>query len=287
MTYQTLQEEWRGLLERRPTFRASLAPYARILETWVAWPGDRVDPLRWTAGECQDRWRRGVPLLAETAAALPREEMEDLLSGVMEVLAAMGEETEALRRFAEAWDRGEIAPADLFPGPGRVGTSAVQQRTGLSQEALAFLAYGSLRPILEAFFAECGQHLTEGAWDLGVCPLCGAPPGYVDLLETGQRRLACHVCGAGWVFSRLRCPYCGNRNVSDLVRLQAEEADEGYLIEACKACQGYLKGLDRRVRWNAGSALVEDWGSPHLDLIAHGDGYWRAIPTLIELQRSE
>src|SRR2546425_1297938 len=30
-----------------------------------------------------------------------------------------------------------------------------------------------------------------------------------SLTDTGQRRLACHVCGGGWVFPRLRCPFCG------------------------------------------------------------------------------
>lgn len=47
--------------------------------------------------------------------------------------------------------------------------------------------------------------------------------------------------------------------------------------------EGYLKELDRRVRWNAGSALIEDWSSPHLDLTAHRTGYWRPIPTLVEV----
>ena len=44
-----------------------------------------------------------------------------------------------------------------------------------------------------------------------------------------------------------------------------------------------MKELDRRLRWNAGAALVEDWGSPHLDLIARRQEYWRPIPTLIQL----
>ena len=59
--------------------------------------------------------------------------------------------------------------------------------------------------------------------------------------------------------------------------------DEGYFIEACRACHGYLKGVDRRQRWNAGSPLVEDWGSPHLDLHAAREGYWRSTPSLAHL----
>src|SRR5439155_550529 len=81
------------------------------------------------------------------------------------------------------------------------------------------------------------------------------PPGFADLLEDGRRRLACHLCDTSWTFGRLACPLCGNRTSTDLVRLLAEGADEGYVIAACRARRGYVKELDRRLRWNAGSAL--------------------------------
>ena len=65
--------------------------------------------------------------------------------------------------------------------------------------------------------------------------------------------------------------------------LAPEEREEGYAIAACRRCKGYLKELDRRVRRNGSSALVEDWGSPHLDLVARRAGYWRPLPTLLEV----
>src|SRR3989442_15075750 len=37
------------------------------------------------------------------------------------------------------------------------------------------------------------DHLADGVWQLGVCPFCGAPPGFSDVVEDGRRRLACHV----------------------------------------------------------------------------------------------
>ncbi len=188
-----------------------------------------------------------------------------------------------LREFAEAWDRGVIVPAGLFPARGRMGATAIEEASGLPAEIVAFLASGCLRPPLEHYFAGCRAHLDEHVWKLGVCPFCGGPAGFSDVLETGHRRLACHLCGGGWTFERVRCPFCGNERSHDLVRLEAEERDQGYVIHACRECQGYLKELDRRVRWNAQSALVEDWGSPHLDLIARRAGYWRPLPTLLML----
>lgn len=286
MGYTHLLEEWNALLERRPTFRLPLAHYEPILATWARWPQDLPAPLGWSEAECRERWERGVPLLAEALPVMSREELEESLRPVIEIVETLAADEEAaLQRFAEAWDQGEVAIADLFPEQGRIGSTSLQERTGLSQEGLAFLACASLRPILEQHFAECRRHLTSRAWDLGVCPFCGSPPAFADLLEDGQRRLACHLCGAGWNFSRLRCPYCGSQNAKDLVRLLAENEEEGYAIFACKACNGYLKELDRRLRWNVGSALVEDWGTPHLDLIAIRSGYWRAVPTLIQLQK--
>jgi FdhE protein len=180
-----------------------------------------------------------------------------------------------------------VAPAALFPGPGRLASIELQTATGLSQASLGFLAYASLRPIFEAYFVRCGPYVGAGTWELSVCPLCGAPPGFADIGEGGQRLLACHACGSRWPFSRLTCPHCGSRRPEEVSRLQAEDKDEGYVIAACASCHGYLKELDRRLRFNAGSALVEDWGSPHLDLVAQRKAYWRAVPTLVQLRGAD
>jgi formate dehydrogenase formation protein len=278
-----LLEEWADLLERRPTFREPLGPYRALLEAWGRWSHDGLPALRWSADECEERWRRGVPLLSEALPSIPQESLEDLVGTSLELLSGLRGHDEVVRRFVQAWDSGEVSTSSLFPAKGRIGAPSLEEGLGLSQEFLGFLACATLRPVLEMYFTECRAWVTEGGWSLGVCPLCGAPPGFGDLTENGQRRLACHVCGGGWVFSRLRCPFCGNQVAKDLVRLAAEEREEGYFISACKQCHAYVKELDRRVRWNAQSALVEDWGSPHLDLVATRAGYWRPVPTLLQL----
>lgn len=283
MSYTELLAEWSDLLERRATFREALGHYAGILTAWSRWPSHRIAPLRWSVDECRERWRRGVPLLAETTPGIPSDDLDDLLSPALEFLTAAGHDVGALRRFAEAWDDGAVEPAAFLPERGRLGSLTLEERFGLAQPCVGFLAYVTMRPILDAYFAECRPHFTEPVWSLGVCPFCGAPPGFADLVEDGRRRLSCHFCGAGWTFSRMQCPHCGSQNATDMVRYQAENKEEGYHLTACGACHGYLKELDRRVRWNAGSALIEDWGSPHFDLTAHRKGYWRPIPTLVEV----
>lgn len=276
-----LRADWRALLDRRPSLAGTLSVYDGVLERWAhAAPG--VAPLRWTAAECREQWGRRVPLLADAPVLLPKDDVEALLAPALDLLASVGNaERPAVQRFAEAWDAGEIGPASLFPVPGRVG--ALGASIGLPPDTIAFLACASLRPSLDALFIDCRPWLADGDWGLGVCPFCGGPPGFADVTEDGERRLACHLCGGGWVVPRLRCPLCGNDSTRDLARLEPEGKEEGYVLSTCRQCRAYVKELDRRVRWNGGRALVEDWGSPHLDLIAHREGYWRPCTPLIPL----
>lgn len=224
-----------------------------------------------------------MPLVVEAPPVLEAPACEAVLAPVMDALAASCPATApSLQRFAEGWDRGAIVPLMLLPAKGRMGT--VPEDVWFDPPLAAFLAMVVLRPVLGDHFAGCRAHADalEG-WTLGTCPFCGSPPAFADLTEDGRRRLACHLCGGEWVFSRLRCPLCGTGEARDQVRLQAEREEEGYAVAACQACRGYVKELDRRVRWNGRSAVVEDWGSPHLDLVARRAGFWRPIPSLIDL----
>ncbi|OGL16656.1 MAG: hypothetical protein A3F92_02465 [Candidatus Rokubacteria bacterium RIFCSPLOWO2_12_FULL_71_22] len=279
-----LGSEWADLLSRRPEFRATLAAYGDLIDRWTGWEPTRSLGRAWTADECTGRWQRGVPLLVEAPPAIPAADVEDLLAAAMGHLASVDADLgPGLHRLAEAWDRGSIGAPSFFPGPGGVGSPDLGGAIGLPSGAVEFLACASLRPALEAYFTPCRAHLDDFVWNLGVCPFCGAPPGFSDVSEDGRRRLACHLCGGGWLFSRTRCPFCGTERTEDLVRLEPEARDQGHLVIGCGGCGLYLKELDRRVRWNGQSALVEDWGSPHFDLVARRAGYRRPFPPLTEL----
>jgi formate dehydrogenase formation protein len=261
----------------------ALALWTSVLDGWRDWRDPGVEALQWSVEECRERWERGVPLLAESALVVAPESLEDLVGPLMERLAAAGPgDAEALARFAEAWDAGRIGPAALFPASGKDAAAALQEETGLPAHLVGFLAHAGARPPLEAFFS-LARALPDGAWEAGVCPWCGGLPSYGDLMEDGRRRLSCHLCGGAWTAARLRCPFCRAWQSGDMVRLVGGGAEEGYFIEACLSCRGYLKGVDRRERWNAASPLVEDWSSPHLDYYAAREGYWRATPSLSQL----
>jgi FdhE protein len=280
-----LREAWEDVLRRRPTFRETLAVYDPIVEGWAAWQLPRRLEFTPSPGACRASWEGGRPLADAAAHALRAEDVEDLLADAMEVLARLQPGSgPALQRLAEAWDAGTVSLAALLPERGRIGSGAAEQASGLAAEAVAFLAVAALRPALETLFAPLREHLTESSWSLGVCPFCGGPPSFTDVIEDGRRRLACNLCGGAWIFAKLRCPFCGVDGAQHLVRLAPDEArEEGYVVSACRECRAYLKEIDRRTRWNGGPPLVEDWGSPHFDLIARRQGYWRPDPAPVLL----
>lgn len=281
--YASLCAEWDEMLGRRAALGTSLTLWTVVLQGWRDWDDRAVVPLTWTAEECRQRWGRGVPLLADAAPSIAPESIEDLLGPLMERLAVVRHgAAAALGRFAMAWDEGLVSPASLMPTSGKGGVVSLRDELDLPAYLTGFLAHAGLRPALEAWFSRV-RSLPEGGWDRGCCPWCGGMPSYGDLMEDGRRRLSCHLCGGAWPAARLRCPFCDVRQSKDMVRLVAEGAEQGYFIEACRACLGYLKGLDRRERWNGASPLVEDWASPHLDWYAAREGYRRATPSLAQL----
>jgi len=282
-----LRDAWRDLLVRRSALASSLAPYGELLERWSDWNPPRR-ALTWSAQRCRESWARGLPVAAEAPPPLDRDAVEALLGAAMEDVAALDPARgPALQRLAGAWDAGALGAEALLPRREGIGDGRAEAASGLDAAAATFLAYAAVRPALEAWIAPVRSHFEGVDWGRGVCPFCGAPPGFIDVVEGGHRRLACHFCGGAWGFAKLRCPLCGVESTKDLCRLQAEAGDAGYVISGCRACGAYLKELDRRERWNGGPPLLEDWASPHLDVVARREGFTKPVPALLDLAPSE
>jgi FdhE protein len=277
-----LRPAWTEILARRRDLAPTLTPYAEILE---AWAGTTHSPARtWSAAECDDGWQRGVPLAITTPPPIAPADIEELLGGVMEQVAALDPlRAPALQRLAAAWDAGAVTPASLLPAREGIGDGTAEAASGLDAPSVAVLACVALRPSLESWLRPARDRLAGAEWGRGVCPFCGAPPGFIDVVEGGHRHLACHFCGGAWGFAKLRCPLCGVEGTDALYRLKAEGTDEGYVVSGCRRCRGYLKELDRRERWNGGPPLLEDWSTPHLDVVARREGYRKPIPSLVDL----
>lgn len=271
------------MLERRAEWRELLGVWTRVLDAWVAWRPGALRPLDWEEAWCRQRWQRGVPLLLEADLELPPEAVEELIGPVIEPLALCGaDEEQALRAFVRQWDEGGAGPADLLPLLGKGGSLGLAQARGVRVPLAAFLAHAGLRPPLETYFSRV-RALPARLWSADMCPWCGGPPGFVEVLTDGRRRLCCHLCGGAWTPVGPRCPGCGGEEGGTLERIDGDVGEPGDFLEGCQLCHGYLKGVDRRQRPTALSALVEDWGSPHLDALAMRRGYQRPTPSVAQL----
>lgn len=281
---ESLVTGWENLLARRPQYQDSLRLYSGVIQAWGRWAPPERPVLDWNPERCRECWARGVSLVTEAPPHFDHAVLEPLLKPLLDELSLAGEEeAAALDRFARAWDEGRLSALDLFQGVVRRSGRGVEGLEGITADLLTFVTYLGLRPAMEAYFGPVRPAFSAELWDGGGCPFCAAPASFADIGDDGKRWLCCALCGGRWTIGRLRCPFCDNRDPKTLSRLAAEGEEEGYLIEACDLCHGYLKGVDRRLRWNVGSSLVEDWGTPHLDLIARRKGYWRATPSLIQV----
>ena len=108
------------------------------------------------------------------------------------------------------------------------------------------------------------------------CPCCGGPPrlGLYSRQE-GRRFLWCDLCNIKWPFLRVTCAFCLNRNHEKLGYLTMEGLD-GYRIDVCEVCKGYLRAADERGRPEDRRTdfLLEDVGTFHLCVVAEEQG-WR------------
>src|SRR5256712_6573070 len=157
-----LRQAWIELLARRRSLAASLAPYGEMLERWAAGPPPRRS-LSWSAQRCRESWPRAVPLAAEARPPLDAGDVEDLLGGAMEEVAAVDPaRAPALQRLAGAWDVGAIGPDALLPRRDGLGDGSVGAASGLGAQAVGFLSYATLRPVLEALVRPARAPLTQG-----------------------------------------------------------------------------------------------------------------------------
>lgn len=148
-------------------------------------------------------------------------------------------------------------------------------------EHARFIARALLQPFAESL-AGRGSVTPDAA--SGACPFCGARPLAAILRgegDGGKRYLVCSLCAIEWEFRRILCPQCGEENKDKLPVYTAPEFD--YIrVEACDACQSYIKCIDGTVN---GLAVVapDELASVALNVWAEEHGYSKIEPNLLGL----
>ncbi len=121
----------------------------------------------------------------------------------------------------------------------------IADEIGISWEALSLCLKSAFHPILVRYSEQIASLVNQDSWRQKVCPICGGKADFSFLdREAGARWLVCSRCDAEWLFLRLECPFCGNRDQDSLAYLTDEK--ELYRLYTCKQCLTYIKAIDLR-----------------------------------------
>lgn len=291
------ERRWAQLAAERPALeraidlqRRTVGRQIRLLDELAA------TATRWRppdAGETVHLLDEGRPVLHGTSDPLPVESLLPAMEAVCRDVAAVtgyaaavraaeafGAGTfDAERLLAYAYDRDETAvrqfakehalvldivwlAADLAVGP----VLHLRQRAALRED-------DPDSPIRDAL----------ARWSAGSCPACGSWPAMAEIFS-GDRLLRCGACGAGWPRMSDRCIYCGT--AGDRFRIVAPDREApGRTLELCRACGGYLKGLEAAAPSPFPLIAIEDIGSTDLDHAARQHGFRRPPPAASQEER--
>jgi len=227
-----------------------------------------VEPVRMDPATARMRLEAGRPLLAGASVPVDAKAATRILNEMCK-----GLDTPEAIRLRESVQQRPIAfqaAADaLLAGRNQV---LVEERD-VPRAFLSFVVLAALRPSFRRH-ADRLQPLTESVpWHRPVCPICGSVPSLAELRgEPGLRYLRCALCEAAWRVPRLRCPFCGTTDHTQLRYLTIED-DPGMRLDLCDACRRYLKTRIARGGEAEADAFGLDLATLHLDALAWERGY--------------
>ena len=207
------------------------------------------------------------PLLSGAVITLARQPIERGVRRVMATAAGVGPEGP----YADAATAGRIAALFLFQA---AVAQDVECLDGIARDVsdtlgiLKGLAPLIAMPLLQAC-RRAGADQMPGTWPHGYCPTCGAWPTLAEIRGLdGARHLRCRCCGGDWATEWLRCPFCGERDHTQLGSLVSADGLEREKIEVCDRCHGYLKTLTTFDPIRPGQVVLQDLATVVLDVAA-------------------
>lgn len=228
-----------------------------------------------------------APVLDEAALALDPEMLASLFEALCPAIRKDDRQSADVQALLGAVEKdpallGELVRHSAFAPDGE-HLVLLSERVEASVEALLFFGRALAAPLLTKPASRTDrttESATSSSGEPGRCGLCGSPPGMARLRrDDGKRILHCSLCDGAWAFSRLECPFCGNREHGTLSYVRASETDPWW-IETCEKCKRYIKVVDeRRLAVDEETVMLAiDVATLHLDLLAEREGYKRRIP---------
>jgi formate dehydrogenase maturation protein FdhE len=127
-----------------------------------------------------------------------------------------------------------------------------------------------LAPYLQLACEYLLPRITQSAWHRGHCPVCGGGPSLaVVLADPGFRTLLCSRCNGEWLFRRMGCPFCLERDHQTYYPSEKE----GYRLYVCEACHRYLKSVESTGSASERCLPVEALLTVSMDVAAREKGW--------------
>ena len=253
---------------QRPEWQPWLAVVRAVVEEAADERWDGFVPDRAASGDSK------IPLLSGSRIEFDRNLLGRWTERLMATAAKSGTANMATLEFAgvEA-DLVGLFTAALLQDAATLGNTAA--RIGVDPEAFQAVASQLPVPFLHALNRRWSRLVPE-SWVEGYCPLCGSWPAFAEVRGVERtRHLRCGRCADSWQLHELLCPYCGNDDHEQLLRLVPEKGGTMRVVEACKRCLGYLKVFTTLQGSPAPKVILDDLASVDLDMAALEQGYRR------------
>ncbi|OPL14970.1 MAG: hypothetical protein AVO34_00180 [Firmicutes bacterium ML8_F2] len=145
----------------------------------------------------------------------------------------------------------------------------------LEQDMATFLFSIIVSSFYRQYLQPVSEVLRTDIWEGGNCPLCGEKPHFGMLRSSdGAKQFECWLCGTRWVYSRVKCPYCGNEEREELGYFSVEGM-ETCRVYYCRQCCQYYKIFDgRKLNMDGAEILtIHNLATLPYDLLARREGF--------------
>jgi len=199
--------------------------------------------LKTTKAEAGAEIRQGIPLLKWDTLPVDWPVFQELFRSVSDTinehtdshtagLKDIAADLPLLQEITRAWYDG-------------LSLSKWTQAAGVDEQVLGAAIHSTIEPFLVKAAEALKDFIPQNQWRRPHCPVCGGKPDFASLDRTiGARWLLCSRCNTEWLFQRLECPYCDNKDQEKL-KYHAGD-DELYRLYICEKCKCYLKAIDLR-----------------------------------------
>ncbi|HOL17839.1 MAG TPA: formate dehydrogenase accessory protein FdhE [Bacillota bacterium] len=257
--------------------------YEQLFQIWYDFR-ERItgDTSLWKSEEIKELLRQGRFLLHGRQVPVDGPLYRQALSKIVEALSCLYPETGGLQKLLELSDlQGQslakfLAESASFDGEKMVKYVREQkwdEMTGVEAELAAFVLFQALGPFYQSLGASVAELSDFSLWQHGFCPLCGQKPGMAMLRpEDGARILECWLCHLQWQFPRLECPFCANKDFTQLQFFYTEE-HPGRRVQLCDCCKSYLKTVVTKEIGREVILELENIFTIELDFLARREGF--------------